>query len=345
MASRLVRIAPALAVAFLAVVVALAVLAGHLYRFATSPIQSEGESHLVVPEGASFQAVIGQLIERGLATPVEAPKLKLLARYRGVASRVHAGEYRIGAETTPLSLLKALEEGDVVSHSVTLPEGWRVARVLKRLRGIEALDSSDLPEGPEDRDLLRLLGLLGKERAHAEGWLFPDTYSFQRGTRAQRILERSHQRMEAILEEEWAQCEAGDTLSSPYEVLILASIVEKETAVPEERPMIAGVFLNRLRTGMRLQADPTVIYGLGEAFDGNLQRSDLEDPTPYNTYQKPGLPPTPIANPGRAAIHAACHPADTEARYFVSTGDGSHVFSETLEGHNRAVREHQLGGR
>lgn len=151
--------------------------------------------------------------------------------------------------------------------------------------------------------------------------------------------------MEAVLEKEWAQCEDGDTLDSPYEVLILASIVEKETAVSEERPMIAGVFLNRLRTGMRLQADPTVIYGLGETFDGNLQRSDLEDPTPYNTYRKTGLPPTPIANPGRAAIHAACHPADTDARYFVSTGDGGHVFSETLEEHNRAVREHQLGGR
>ncbi|MFB6260568.1 MAG: endolytic transglycosylase MltG, partial [Thiohalorhabdaceae bacterium] len=183
------------------------------------------------------------------------------------------------------------------------------------------------------------------ERGHdsAEGWLFPETYRFSRGHPAEAILTKAHDRMRAILKEEWAGRAADLPLDSAYEALILASIVEKETAVPSERPLIASVFVNRLRDGMRLQTDPTVIYGMGDSFDGNLQRQDLRRPTPYNTYTSAGLPPTPIANPGRAAIKAACQPADSDYRYFVSRGDGSHVFSETLDEHNRAVRRYQLG--
>ncbi len=323
-------------------VVVLAGLGGYLYRFATSPLPVAKETILVVPEGASYNAVAARLIAKGLARPEDALALQLLGRYLGITARIRAGEYRVEPHTTPLTLLKALAKGRVASRSVTLPEGWKVARFLERLRETKGLDTAELPYGPRDPALTRFLGLSEKEYPHAEGWLFPDTYRFQRGDRAKALLKRSHRRMRTVLAEEWANRSEGLPLTGSYEALILASIVEKETAMPEERPLIAGVFLNRLRTGMRLQADPTVIYGLGEAFSGNLQESDLASSSPYNTYQKLGLPPTPIANPGRRAIRAVCQPASTEARYFVSQGNGQHVFSETLQEHNRAVRRYQL---
>ena len=179
---------------------------------------------------------------------------------------------------------------------------------------------------------------------HPEGQLFPDTYAYPRGTHALHVVKRAYARMQTILGEEWAQREEGLPLTTPYEALILASIVEKETGLAAERPEIAGVFVRRLRKGMKLQTDPTVIYGMGAAFDGNIRRSDLTTDTPYNTYVRTGLPPTPIALPGRDAIHAALHPAAGDSLYFVAKGDGGHAFSATLEEHNRAVRRYQLGG-
>jgi UPF0755 protein len=237
-----------------------------------------------------------------------------------------------------------MAQGDVIHYSVTLPEGWSVNDFFARLRAKATLDSSHLPEGPRDPDLLEYLGLSDRY-ASAEGWLFPETYRYTRGTDARVILRQAHRRMRKNLQEAWEGRSGDSAVESPYEALILASIVEKETGIPEERDLIAGVFVNRLKAGMRLQTDPTVIYGLGDEYDGNLTRAHLRQETPYNTYQIDGLPPTPIANPGRGALEAACQPADTDARYFVATGeDGRHEFSETLQEHNRAVRRYQLGG-
>ena len=332
---------------FLALVlglVAAGLAARHVYQFATSPLAVEGEAVLQVPQGASYNRVVARLVEGGWTEPDDALELKLLGRVFGVTARIHAGEYRLTPETTPMGLLDDLVGGDVILHSVTLPEGWTVGEFLERLRATKTLDTETLPEGPEDPELLRLLGLNERGRESAEGWLFPETYRFRRDDPAAAVLGKAHERMRTILREEWARRDEGLPLDNAYEALILASIVEKETAVPSERPMIAGVFVNRLRQGMRLQTDPTVIYGLGDRFHGNLQTRHLEEQTPYNTYRTAGLPPTPIANPGREAIRAACRPAETDALYFVARGDGTHVFSETLAEHNRAVRRYQLGG-
>jgi len=317
----------------------------HFYLFATQPLPVSEEAVLDVPEGVGYSRLVARLVENGWAKPGDAFELKVLGRVFGVTARIHAGEYRLSPGVTPMALLDDLVGGKVILHSVTLPEGWTVKEFLARLRTKENLDTTKLPQGAEDPALLRMLELAGKKGASsAEGWLFPETYRFRRGDQAAEILRQAHERMRAILAEEWAKRDADLPIDSAYEALILASIVEKETAVPAERAKIAGVFVNRLRSGMRLQTDPTVIYGLGDAFDGNLQRHHLRQPTPYNTYRHAGLPPTPIANPGRDAIRAACQPAETDARYFVARGDGTHVFSETLAEHNEAVRRYQLGG-
>ncbi|KPV40137.1 hypothetical protein AN478_08340 [Thiohalorhabdus denitrificans] len=317
--------------------------AWHLHQFATRPLGAAAAPLLQVPQGSPFRAVVQRMTDKGwVDRPLE---MRLLGRLFNVAPRIHAGEYRLAPDMTPLDVLEALISGDVVLHSVSFPEGRTVRQFLERLRAKDPLDAADLPEGPEDSELVGMLNLDERGYESAEGWLFPETYRFARGTSAAKILRRSHQRMRRILEEEWANREEGLPYEEPYEALVLASIVEKETAVPEERPEIAGVFINRLRKGMRLQTDPTVIYGLGEEFDGNLRSSHLRERTPYNTYRIDGLPPTPIANPGRSAIRAVCQPEETDALYFVSRGDGTHVFSETLQEHNRAVRRYQLGGR
>ena len=328
----------------LLVVAGAGLLAGHVYVFATSPFNGKGDSVLTVPEGTSYNRVVGRLVESGWLPPDQSREMKVLGRILGVTAGIHAGEYRVTRDMTPMGLLDRLVGGEVIQHRVTLPEGWTVRRFLQRLAGHEALDASALPDGPKDSRLLEMLGLKEQDYSSAEGWLFPDTYRFPRSEGAAVILAKSHRRMREILQEEWGRRQEDLAIDRPYQALILASIVEKETAVPEERPMIAGVFMNRLREGMRLQTDPTVIYGLGKAFDGNLQTRHLERRDPYNTYRIRGLPPTPIANPGRKAIRAACNPADTDALYFVARGDGSHVFSETLAEHNRAVRRYQLGG-
>ena len=193
-----------------------------------------------------------------------------------------------------------------------------------------------------DASTAELMQRIGIEDDNPEGWLFPDTYLFDRGTSDVEILSRAHRRMREVLDEEWAKREQGLPLETPYQALTLASIVEKETGLASERPQIAGVFVRRLQKGMKLQTDPTVIYGMGDDFDGNIRREDLTRPTPYNTYVIQGLPPTPIALPGREAINAVLHPADGDALYFVARGDGSHHFSATLDEHNCAVRHYQL---
>ena len=294
----------------------------------------EGDSHvLMVERGSSLYAVARRIHAQGLtSSPLP---LQLYGRL-AVTGAIHAGEYRLTAGDTPLDLLDKLLRGDVVLHRVTFPEGRTVAQWLEIIAAHPVLSAHP----PEMADLEALVAESGETAV--EGWFFPDTYVFPRDRRALDIFRQAHQRMRAVLDEEWRQRQAGLPLASPYDALILASIVERETGAPWERGEIAGVFVRRLDKGMRLQTDPTVIYGLGERFEGNLTRAHLQEDTDFNTYRITGLPPTPIANPGRQAIHAALNPEDGTSLYFVAKGDGSHQFSDTLQQHNRAVREYQL---
>ncbi len=230
--------------------------------------------------------------------------------------------------------------GDVKTYNLTVIEGWTFAQMLDAVRTHPALAHTLAEDAGADA----VMEALGQPGQHPEGRFFPDTYQFPRATTDVALLRRAYRRMQRVLAEEWRQRGENLPLDTPYEALILASIIERETGVPEERARIAGVFVERLERGMRLQTDPTVIYGLGDEFEGDLRFRHLRTDTPYNTYTRGGLTPTPIALPSRAAIHAALHPERRGELYFVSTGDGRHVFSRTLEEHNRAVIEYQLGG-
>jgi UPF0755 protein len=259
-----------------------------------------------------------------------------LAALQGRTTRIRAGEYRVLPGITPQGLLDQLVKGEILLHPLTLVEGWTFRQVRGAVADHPAIHQTltDLA----DDDVMAALGVPGLS---PEGQFFPDTYLFPRGTSDLKLLQLAHHRLQAELEAAWAARQSDLPLKSPAELLTLASLVEKETALGSERPQIAGVFLRRLRLNMPLQTDPTVIFGLGMAFDGNLKRADLQMNHPYNTYRMIGLPPGPIALTGRAALAAAAHPAPGEALYFVARGDGSHVFSSTLEAHNRAVNCYQ----
>jgi UPF0755 protein len=288
-----------------------------------------------VPQGASLPAVSRSLEEKGL---LERPGIwSRHARRTGGATKIKAGEYRLMPGTTPATLLAQFVSGDVLLHAITLPEGWTIRQGLGAIQAHPKIRVE--LRGVSDRELLAKLGMRGEQ---PEGLFFPDTYRFPRGTTDRELLLQARARMERELAAAWARRLPELPLASPYEALILASLVEKETASADERPLIAGVFTNRLRRGMRLQTDPAVIYGLGERFDGNLRRRDLVADTPYNTYTRAGLPPTPVALPGRAALEAAVRPAETDSLYFVATGlgDGRHFFAESLVAHNRNVARH-----
>ncbi|EGW53419.1 endolytic transglycosylase MltG [Candidatus Endoriftia persephone] len=263
--------------------------------------------------------------------------LRLLARQSGLASRLKAGEYRIPAGTTPIELLELLVAGKVTHYSLTLVEGWTFKQMMAAIDRDPVLLHT--LRGATD---VQIMQQIGHANEHPEGRFFPDTYHFPKGTSDLDLLRRAYARMRETLEQAWQQRQPELPLKSPYEALILASIVERETGLPEERPQIAGVFIRRLQKRMRLQTDPTVIYGMGERYDGNIRRRDLKQDTPYNTYVHAGLTPTPIAMPGAAAIEAVLHPAEGDALYFVATGNGGHKFSATLEAHNQAVRKYQL---
>jgi len=310
----------------------------HHQTFVQTPLSVPGERLVLdVPRGTGFRTLGQQLVADGvLADPYS---FLVLAYRSGKANQLKSGEYALTTGMTPLQLLDDLTSGKTIQYSVTLVEGLNFRQALAAIAAAPELEGSltDL----SDEELMARIGHPGE---HPEGQLFPDTYAYPRGTQALDLVKRAYARMQTILGEEWAQREEGLPLTTPYEALILASIVEKETGLAAERPEIAGVFVRRLRKGMKLQTDPTVIYGMGAAFDGNIRRSDLTTDTPYNTYVRTGLPPTPIALPGRDAIHAALHPAAGDSLYFVAKGDGGHAFSATLEEHNRAVRRYQLGG-
>jgi UPF0755 protein len=288
-----------------------------------------------IPRGQPLAVTAQQLAERGvLAHP---GWLQLYARATGVDARIKAGEYSIPPGTTPRSLLALFESGAVIQHSVTIIEGWTFRQLRKALEA-----EPELEQTLAGQDEAAVMAALGEPGTPAEGLFFPDTYLFRRGTTDLEILRQARNRMRRELDAAWAERAADLPLNSAYEALILASIVEKETALASERPRIAGVFTARLRIGMRLQTDPTVIYGLGTGFDGNLRRADLERDGPYNTYTRAGLPPTPIALPGAEALRAATNPDERGELYFVATGlpDGSHEFSRTLKEHEAAVRRY-----
>jgi len=287
---------------------------------------------LDVRRGSSLTSIAAELSTAGMLTHPRV--LSWYGRLTGEAGRVQAGEYRLEPGVTARSLLQQLISGQVILHALTILEGWTVRELIVALAGNPAIEPTLSAASPEE-----LAQALGLEMAHAEGWFFPDTYRFPRGTTDKEVLMVAHDLMREKLAEAWAMRAPGTNLKNPYEALILASIVERESALASERPQVAGVFTRRLELGMRLQTDPTVIYGLGSDFDGNLTRRHLKTDSPYNTYTRKGLPPTPIALPGEGALYAAVNPDDGSTLYFVATGrdDGSHVFTETLEEHNAAV--------
>lgn len=289
---------------------------------------------LHVPERSNLTQVATELWRSGY---LEHPRLLLLHAKMMDRQGIRAGEYELVRGDSPETLLDKLTRGEVIQYRISLIEGWTTAQFLQRLQQDLRLDN-DLGEIEIDQ-LPRLLGL---EVGHHEGWFYPDTYQFARGTPLSRILRQAHERMLDVLAEEWLARSFGVPYESAYEALIMASIVEKETGVPSERSEIAGVFVRRLQQGMRLQTDPTVIYGLGDNYTGNLTRANLREETPWNTYVIRGLPPTPIANPGRAAIHAALNPLAGSSLFFVARGDGSHQFSDTLAEHEAAVQHYQV---
>ena len=308
------------------------------YRdFLATPLAIEdGEMIYQVRKGAVLPEVARDLEAAGVLA--NASYLGWYGRYTGQAAKIRAGEYRLTDDLVPDSLLALLVSGKSVEYQLTLVEGWNIRQVRAAVAAHEALQHDTA--GVDDAALMQLLERPG---VHPEGRFFPDTYSFTRGTTDLVFLARAMQRMEEQLAEAWAGRAVDVPLSDPEEALILASIVEKETGQPDERGEIAGVFARRLKKGMKLQTDPTVIYGMGERFDGNIRRADLREDTPYNTYVHAGLPPTPICMPGREALDAAVNPADGDSLYFVARGDGSHAFSATLKEHNAAVRKYQLG--
>lgn len=307
-----------------------------IYGYVSRPVPLDGGVlDYEIEPGTSFQQLAHELYARGV---IRQPFYWLvLARAQGKAGSIKAGEYRIQGPVTPAALLEQFVRGRTVQFSLTIPEGW----TYRQLRETLARDPRIQDTLGADEDVMARLGHPGM---HPEGWFYPDTYHFPKGATDFEFLRRAFKLMWRRLHEEWAGRAEGLPLKTPYEALVLASIVEKETARGDERPVIAAVFLSRLKRGMRLQTDPTVIYGMGEDYKGNIRARDLRADTPYNTYVHAGLPPTPIALPGGAAIHAVLHPASTPALYFVAKGDGSHHFSRSYEEHRKAVVKYQLGG-
>lgn len=320
-------------------VLATLISGGGLIWYAAQPMQASDANYpfdFSIPRGASLKTASDQLHRSGVLNHPWV--FVLLARLKGQAGEIKAGSYALDKPVTPLELLRKITQGETVLGKLALIEGWTFADMRRSIAGNRALrqESANMSDA-------ELLAAIGVEEAHPEGLFFPDTYFFDQGSSDLALYKRAYQAMQANLAASWSTRSQGLPYRSPYEVLIMASIIEKETGAAEERPLIASVFLNRLRIGMRLQTDPTVIYGLGSTFDGNLRRDDLLADTPYNTYTRSGLPPTPIALPGLAAIQAALHPESSRALYFVAKGNGRHAFSETLDAHNRAVARYQRG--
>jgi UPF0755 protein len=303
-------------------------------RSLDEPLQVAAPLAFKVPAGSRLARVAADLSARGVLARPRA--LVLYARWKGIASAIKAGEYEIEPGMTPRDLLDKLVSGQVLLHSLTIVDGWRVQDLLAAMRRnpdvLATLPATSV-------DVMEKLGMPG---VNAEGQFLPETYRFAGGTTDVEILRQAHAALARTLNAAWTNRDLGIPLHNIDELLIMSSIVEKESGLPEELPKIAGLYLHRLKIGMRLQADPTVIYGLGDSYDGDLHTIDLRTDGPYNTYTRTGLPPTAIALPGAAAIEATAHPENTDALYFVASGrgDGSHVFSATLGEHNAAVAQY-----
>ncbi|BBI99588.1 lipoprotein [Ferrigenium kumadai] len=285
-------------------------------------------------QGSSLKGIARNLQEAGLLQQDWA--FVILVRLLGQSAEIKAGSYELSQPVSPLELARIITQGEVSLRQVSVIEGWTFRQMRAALNA-----NPDITHDTLNLTDAEILQRIGAPESHPEGLFFPDTYNFAAGSSDLTIFRRAYQAMQQRLQTAWEAREPGLPLETPYQALILASIVEKETGTPSDRPMIAGVFVNRLRKGMLLQTDPTVIYGLGEQFDGNLRKRDLLTDNPYNTYTRPGLTPTPIALPGVAAMQAALHPAQTDALYFVARGDGSSYFSSSLAEHNQAVNQYQ----
>ena len=302
----------------------------------STDVQSGQVIDLSVELGTSPKGVAQAIADAG--ADVSPHLLSLWFRLSGQDRAIKAGSYEITPEMSPKTVLNMLARGEESLRSVTLVEGWTFKQFKQALAKADSLKLTT--KGMSDADIM---ALLGRPNVQAEGRFYPDTYTFSKGSSDIAVMKRALKAMDRHLAEVWAQKSAQMALKSPDDLLILASIVEKETGRASDRPLISAVFHNRLNIGMRLQTDPTVIYGMGEAFDGNLRRTDLRTDTPYNTYTRSGLPPTPIAMPGKASLKAALEPAKSNALYFVAKGDGSSHFSLSLNEHNQAVNKYQRG--
>jgi len=332
-------------VPLLILILAAGVVAGGAWmeyrNFLATPMVPEQATPMVleVAPGTSLRRLSRKLTGLGL---IAHPYLFMTIAYlEGQATGIKAGEYALPPGIRPPELLALVTSGKVVQRAFTIVEGWTYRQLLAATAKDVRLEHR-LGDNPSAQTIM---AHFGQPEAHPEGRFLPETYYFSKGASDLDILRRAYETMERVLQEEWERRDAGLPLANPYAALILASIVEKETGLAAERPTIAGVFIRRLHRGMKLQTDPTVIYGLGKRFDGNLTRAHLREDTAYNTYVHKGLPPMPIALPGRAAIQGVLHPQEGDALFFVAKGDGSHHFSGTLAEHNRAVRRYQIDRR
>jgi peptidoglycan lytic transglycosylase G len=327
-----------LGIAVISVSFALAWLMLDIQQFAEVPLNvpESGIDYTLEP-GTTLGNLAKDLENKGYIS--NSVYLRIIARWTGQGKAIKAGEYRIQSGTNPTQLLEQLVSGQVNTYNITLVEGWNFRQMLSAINSNQML--SHTLEGLSDA---QIMSRLGHDGMHPEGRFLADTYNFPKGTTDLALLQRTFAAMQTLLHKEWEKRDPSVPLTAPYQALILASIVEKETALPEERREIAGVFVRRLKKHMRLQTDPTVIYGMGDKYKGNIRRKDLKTDTPYNTYMHGGLTPTPICMPGKDAIRAVMHPAPGNTIYFVAKnrGDGSHHFSKTLKEHNEAVRKYQL---
>ncbi|MEQ1440570.1 endolytic transglycosylase MltG [Fontimonas sp. SYSU GA230001] len=307
-----------------------------------TPLNLAEPATITVEPGLPFAQFARRLADNGWMAPATrgALYLRAYARIHAIERKLQAGDYRVVPGMSAVQVLDMIVAGRSVLYELRIIEGWTFRDALDAVRS-----HPQLRQTLADADPAAVMRAIGRDHQHPEGRLFPDTYRFAGGTTDQAFLRRAADTMDQVLALEWDSRAEGLPYASPAEALVMASIIEKETGAAEERPRIAGVFVRRLLLGMRLQTDPTVIYGLGSTFDGNLRRRDLETDTEYNTYTRAGLPPSPICLPGRASIRAALHPAPGDELFFVSRGDGTHEFSATLDQHQAAVRRYQLKGR
>jgi UPF0755 protein len=307
-----------------------------MIHYARTPLHLSPEAQeITIEPNSSLKSISNQLVEQHVIS--SAWPFIMLVKILKKQSDLQAGSYTLNRNVTPYQLVLSLNHGKTTQGGITFIEGKTFKQMKTKLASNDAIKSTI--QSLSDTALMQSVG---HGEPNPEGLFFPDTYYFDRNTPDIIVLKRAYESMHNKLEKAWQLRAPNLPYKSPYEALIMASIIEKETGKAEERKMIAGVFVNRLRIGMRLQTDPSVIYGIGDRYDGNIRRKDLETDTPYNTYTRAGLPPTPIAMPGLASIEAALHPADTKALYFVGKGDGTHVFSNSLAEHNRAVAKYQL---